>query len=94
MNIQEKIKKWIEETLEIKGDFVLAHPKDIKNGDYSFFNHSSKTENELVEVLNKNKIPEIDRVEIVGKFINFYLSKEFFIETIEEINKQKENFGK
>ena len=51
MNIQEKIKKWIEETLEIKGDFVLAHPKDIKNGDYSFFNHSSKTENELVEVL-------------------------------------------
>jgi len=94
MNIQEKIKKWIEETLEIKGDFVLAHPKDIKNGDYSFFNHSSKTENELVEVLNKNKIPEIDRVEIVGKFINLYLSKKFFANSIEEINKQKENFGK
>ena len=37
MNIQEKIKDWIKETLEIEEDFVLAHPKDLKNGDYSFF---------------------------------------------------------
>jgi len=94
MNIQKKIKDWIKGTLKIDEDFVLVHPKDIKNGDYSFFNHSPKTENDLVKVLNKNKIPEIDRVEIVGKFINFYLSKDFFAGSVKEINKQKENFGK
>ena len=94
MNIQQKIKDWIKEALKIDGDFVLAHPKDIKNGDYSFFNHSPKTENDLVEVLNKNKISEIDRIEVAGKFINFYLAKEFFVKSVEEINKQKENFGK
>jgi len=94
MNIQKKIKDWIKGTLKIDEDFVLVHPKDIKNGDYSFFNRSPKTENDLVKVLNKNKIPEIDRVEIVGKFINFYLSKDFFAGSVKEINKQKENFGK
>ena len=31
--MQEKIKNWIKETLGIKTDFALAHPKDIKNGE-------------------------------------------------------------
>ena len=60
MNIQEKIKKWIKETLKIKEDFILAHPKDIKNGDYSFF-YSTARENDFGKILNENKILEIER---------------------------------
>ncbi len=93
MKIQEKIKNWIEETLEIKGNFALAHPKNIKNGDYSFFSSAQNPEKD-VKKLNENKIPEIEKIEIVGKFVNFYLSKNFFAGSIEEINTEKENFGK
>ena len=78
MDIYETLKSWIKETLKIKNDFVLAHPKDLKNGDYSFF---CVTENpkDQVEKLEKNKIKEVERIEAVGKFINFYLSKDFFL---------------
>jgi arginyl-tRNA synthetase len=92
MNIQEKIKNWIKETLKIKDDFVLAHPKDIKNGDYSFF-ISSENPGEYFEKLNKNKIKEIDRIELVNKFINFYLSKDFFAESVKEILDKGEKIG-
>ncbi|MFA6269768.1 MAG: arginine--tRNA ligase [Candidatus Paceibacterota bacterium] len=99
MKIQEKIKKWIKETLEIEGDFVLAHPKDLKNGDYSFFATSklsakASTPEEAVNILNENKIPEIEKIEVVGKFINFYLSKGFFVDSVKEILDKKENYGK
>ncbi|OHB15279.1 MAG: arginine--tRNA ligase [Candidatus Zambryskibacteria bacterium RIFOXYC1_FULL_39_10] len=92
MNIQEKIKKWIKETLKLGGDFVLAHPKDIKNGDFSFFsiNENSK---DLADRLEKNKILEIEKIEVVGKFINFYLSKEFFAKSVEEILNKGEKCG-
>lgn len=104
MHIQEKIKKWIKETLKITDDFVLAHPKDIKNGDYSFFfappklsakeSHSPKTENDFGKILNENKIPEIEEVKVAGGFINFYLSKDFFAGVVKEILKEAENYGK
>jgi len=84
MNIHTKIKKWIKETLKIEDDFVLAHPKDIKNGDYAFFSLSKNLAEDL-EKLEKNKIPEIDKLEVVGKFVNLYLSKDFFANSIEDI---------
>jgi arginyl-tRNA synthetase len=92
MNIQQKIKKWIKEILKIEGNFVLAHPKDIKNGDYYFFS-SSKNPEEDVKKLNENKLKEIEKIEIAGKFVNFYLSKEFFAESVKEINDKKEKYG-
>lgn len=103
MNIQEKIKDWIKETLKIESDFVLAHPKDIKNGDYSFFlapsklraeeSHSTAKENDFGNILNDNKIPEISEVKVVGNFINFYLSKDFFAGAVKEILKEGEKYG-
>ncbi len=93
MNIQEKIKEWIKETLKIKEDFVLAHPKDIKNGDYSFF-VSDGHANDFGRTLSENKILEIVEVKVVGNFINFYLSKEFFAEAVNEIIEQGEEYGK
>jgi len=94
MKIQEKIKNWIKETLKLENDFVLAHPKDLKNGDFAFFNHSPKTENDFERILNENKIPEIEKIEVVGKFINFYLSKDFFAKSVEEILDKGEKCGK
>src|SRR3989344_6063765 len=84
MRIQEKIKDWIKKTLKIGEDFVLAHPKDIKNGDYSFFAPAGQA-NEFGRILSENKIPEIAEVKAVGNFINFYLSKEFFADSVKEI---------
>ncbi|MCX6747617.1 MAG: arginine--tRNA ligase, partial [Candidatus Nomurabacteria bacterium] len=48
----------------------------------------------IVEEINKNKIRELEKVEVAGPgFINFYLSKEFFTGTIKEILDNKD-FGK
>ena len=92
MNIQEKIKEWIKETLKIQKDFVLAHPKDIENGDYSFF-AASENPKEYLEKLEKNKLKEIERIEMVGKFINFYLSKDFFAESVKDILDSGDKIG-
>ena len=99
MNIQEKIKDWIKETLEIEEDFVLAHPKDLKNGDYSFFVPLKPVAKggyfeDIVKILSGNKIPEIERIEAVGNFINFYLSKDFFVESVKEIIEGDSDYGK
>ncbi len=91
MKIHEKLKNWIEETLQIE-KIVLLHPKDIKNGDYSFFVQTGSAE-EFVKVLNENKISEVEKVEAVGKFINIYLSKDFFAQAVSGINEQKEKCG-
>jgi arginyl-tRNA synthetase len=92
MNIQEKIKNWVKETLKTEGNFVLAHSKYIKNGDYSLFATDGRA-NEFGRVLSENKISEIEKVETAGNFINFYLSKQFFAETVSEINEKKEKYG-
>jgi len=93
MNIQEKIKNWVKETLKLESDFVLAHPKYLKNGDYSFFVSDGRA-NEFGRALSEKKIPEIEKIEVAGNFINFYLSKDFFDETVSEINKKGDNYGK
>lgn len=93
MNIQEKLKNWIKKTLKIEEDFILAHPKDMKNGDYSFFVFSGNPE-EYLEKLNDNKLKEIEKIELAGKFINFYLSKQFFAGAVKEINEKEDEFGK
>ena len=91
MNIQEKIENWIKETLKTE-KVALLHPKDIKNGDYAFF-CSLENLKEVSDKLEKNKLKEIEKIEVVGKFINFYLSKDFFVDSIKEIN-EKRNFEK
>jgi arginyl-tRNA synthetase len=98
MSIQEKIKNWVKETLKTEGlptqagDFVLAHPKDIKNGDYSFF--AAEHANEFGRALSENKLPEIKKIEAASNFVNFYLSKEFFANSVKEILDKGEKFGK
>ncbi|MDD5720866.1 MAG: arginine--tRNA ligase [Candidatus Pacebacteria bacterium] len=91
--MEQKIKNWIKEILKIEGDFVLTHPKDLKNGDYTFIS-SLENAKESLEKLEKNKLPEIEKIEMVGRFINFHLSRKFFANRVEEILNNPEDFGK
>ena len=91
--MEQKIKNWIKEILKIEGDFVLVHPKDIKNGDYTFISSLEKPAEDL-EKLKKNKLVEIEKIEMVGRFINLYLSRKFFASSVEEILNQGGNVGK
>ena len=98
--MKEKIKKLIKEglkSLNLKaGDFIIEHPTDLRMGDYSTnvaikYGHKE----EIREYLDKNKPKEVEKIELAGTgFINFYLSKEFFKNSIGEIIKKEKNFGK
>jgi len=107
--MKETIKKIIEKSLENlkvgKTDFSIEHPEDFENGDYSTnvamacakkvgMNPKELAERIVVEI-NKILPKEIIKVEVAGPgFINFFLSRDFFTDSVAEVLKQKENFGK
>jgi arginyl-tRNA synthetase len=107
--IQETIKNLITQALKEldlpQADFVVEHPGDLSHGDYStnvamvLSKQAGQNPRDLagkiVEVLEKNLPAEISKVEAVGPgFINFHLSRGFFTGSIQEILRQKENWGK
>jgi len=103
--IQEQIKKIIK-SLDIEDvGFSIEHPEDFKNGDYSTniamicAKRIGKNPREIAEIIKtkfeKDLPKEIEKVEVAGAgFINFYLSREFFTKSIENILKEKESWGK
>ncbi len=107
--MQEKIKNLIKdalENLEIEiNDIALEHPEDLKNGDYStnvalaiaksVERNPKELAEKIIKKLNKNLPEEISKIEIAGAgFINFYLSRKFFANSVEEILNKAENVGK
>ena len=106
--MEQKITHIIKEALKNLNieevDFVVEHPEDLKNGDYSTnvaMVSAKKTKTNPKELadkikleLEKNMPGKIERIEVAGGFINFYLSREFFAESVEEILNKAENFGK
>ena len=110
MEIKESLKKLIIIALEnldfeIK-DISLEHPADLKMGDYSTnvamvlakkngVNPKDLAE-KIVETLRQaqGEFPEIQEIQAKNGFINFYLSRKFFTESIEEILEKKESYGK
>lgn len=106
----EKIIKEVLKNLGITEDvsFAVEHPEDLKNGDYSTnvamvcAKQSKTNPRELAEKiaielkgLPKQGFGEIEKVEVAGAgFINFYLSREFFTNSIKDILNKKENWGK
>jgi arginyl-tRNA synthetase len=108
-SMETKLKNIIKEALQNlgieAGDIVLEHPADVANGDYSTnvaFAYAKKVgknpkalAEEIKTELEKNKIEEIEKVEVAGAgFINFYLSREFFTQSIIEILNKKSGWGK
>jgi len=91
MHVKEKIEQWIKDSLGIDS-VTLVHPKDLKNGDYTWVaNEISESD---IEKLEKNKIPEVEKIEFIKpRFVNFHLSPKFFGDSIGEINDNKEEFG-
>jgi arginyl-tRNA synthetase len=73
---------------------TLVHPKAISNGDYSLIADTASAEEDFNK-LQAAALPEFERIEHVKpRFINFYLSKKFFADSLSEIVKKGDEFGK
>lgn len=106
--IQKKLKNLIQETLKrlsITADGIhLEHPTGLNFGDYSssvalVYAKGLKMKprdlaEKIVDEINALKTKEIEKVEVAGAgFINFFLSKEFFAESLSGAVKSGEKFG-
>jgi len=82
--------------------FTVEHPEDIKHGDYSsnvaliYSKEVGKNPRDLgqqiKDEIEKEKFLNIAKIEI--GFINFYLTKEFFTQKINQILEEGNNWGK
>jgi arginyl-tRNA synthetase len=106
--IEIKIKNLIQETLkqlslETK-DIVLEHPGDLTHGDYAtsialvLSKQTKSNPRELAEKIKteieKSKPNFIEKIEVAGPgFINFYLSRQFFVDSIKNILGEGKKFG-
>ena len=72
----------------------LVHPKVLSNGDYTLIADVATAEEDFKK-LEANKPADIERIEFVKpRFINLYLSKEFFKDSLKQIVAKKDEFGK
>lgn len=92
--------------LEVK-DIALEHPMDLNMGDYStnvamvLAKSAKMNPKDLAEKIVESILPrvplgsgsDIERIEAKNGFINFYLSREFFQDSVKEISENKD-FGK
>jgi len=105
--IAEKIKEVLMVALKNLGieadEIILEHPADLANGDYSTniaLVLAKQLKEKPLDIARKiiceiQNLTEVERVEVAGVgFINFYLPPKFFVESIEEILKVGNEFGK
>lgn len=105
----EELKKEIQKVLETMGvgdlPIVFEHPDEISNGDYAtpvalaVGKKLGENPKEVAEKIVTNLascVPDgIAKIEVAGAgFINIYLSKEFFVDSVKNILSEKEHFGK
>ncbi|MDP3726148.1 MAG: arginine--tRNA ligase [bacterium] len=106
--MDEKIKKLLRSALNECGiaadDIHIEHPDIFSHGDYStntamrYAPQAKTSPKELAEkitrYIERNLPNEVEKVAVAGPgFINFYLSKEFFAKSLEDISNQNEKFG-
>src|SRR3989344_1843441 len=94
-------KKEIEKLLKKHVDEVSMEIPKNNFGDYAFpcFNEAKrlkKNPNEIAKELSKKlKADFIEKVEVVGPYINFFVKKDVLVdEVVDKILKEKENYGK
>ena len=106
--IEKLIKEALKNLNIEESSFSIEHPEDFKNGDYSTnvamvcakqlkTNPKELAEKIVIELkgLPKQGFGGIEKVEIAGAgFINFYLSREFFAESVDDILKKGDDWGK
>jgi arginyl-tRNA synthetase len=109
MEMKEQIQKLIQKALknlEIpESNFSIEHPEDFMNGDYSTnvamvcakqLKTNPRELAEKIKIEIENNLPkEIEKVEVAGAgFINFYLSREFFADSVKDILEKGDDWGK
>ena len=108
--IEEKIKNLIRDALQNLNievtEISLEHPASLEMGDYSTnialacakalkTNPKELAEKIARELLRLNTDKYIEKIEVAGTgFINFFLSRKFFADSVEEMVNQGENVGK
>ncbi len=103
--MKETLKQLIRETINEEIDFVVEHPVDFKNGDYSTNvamvlakrkqANPKQIAEEIVLKLNGLKLEEIEKIEVAGPgFINFFLSSKFFKRTILQALNGEMHYGR
>ena len=106
--MKQTIEKTVKDALEnqfgkIGVSFLVEAPKEKAHGDYStnvalaLAKELKKNPMEVAEIILEKigKQAFLEKVEVASPgFINFYLSKDFFIKNVEEVLKSKEAFGK
>ena len=80
--IRERIEQAVTGALQALGaggaPFVVERPADMAHGDYST-NAAMVAKTDARKLAEKLQIDGIDRIEVAGKFINFYLSREALV---------------
>ena len=85
-------------------EISLEHPSDLNFGDYSsnvaltqakrLKINPRELAHKIVNAITKQRIKELKKVEVAGHgFVNFFLSKEFFAESISKTIKEDGSFG-
>ncbi|MEK7187020.1 MAG: arginine--tRNA ligase [Patescibacteria group bacterium] len=97
--MKDTIENLIKEALKSLGiearKFVIEHPTDISHGDYSTnVGIVTKRGHEIKAFLEQHLPKGVEKIELESGFINFYLSKEFFADSLGEIIEKGESFGK
>ncbi|MEK7109574.1 MAG: hypothetical protein AAB919_04075, partial [Patescibacteria group bacterium] len=76
--MKESIEKAIREALGADIPFVVERPRALQHGDYST-NAALVAKIDPAALAAKLSIEGVEKVEVVGKFINFFLSREELI---------------
>jgi len=109
-NMKDSIEGIIKEVLDNLGinkdiPFVVEHGEDFSYGDYStnvamvYAKGLNKNPRDLAKEIKEEIIKKtpnnIDKIEIAGPgFINFFLSRNFFVEKVNQILKDGKDWGK
>jgi arginyl-tRNA synthetase len=102
----ESVIRWALESLSIEAKHIpLEHPADLSHGDYStsaalIYSKDLKKNphdlaHDILDYILRFKPEGIEKAEVAGAgFINFYLSKKFFVGVTSNILENKDSWGK
>lgn len=105
-NFKRMIANQIAKATQLKEEELVTYieiPKETKNGDYSFpcFRLAKELKkaptiiaSEIKEKLESNKSTEIEKINVVGGYLNFYIDKKIFINEVLTAFTNNEQYGK
>lgn len=76
--MKERIEQAIREALGSDAPFVVERPRSMEHGDYAT-NAALVAKVDAQELADKLSIDGVERIVVVGKFINFFLSREALV---------------